>query len=89
VNIQEAINLLKENKINIRIGMGILEDVDLGISLSDAIEIAIETLEKQIPYKPTERKGFEGKCKCGVVFLDRLTNYCGNCGQKLDWEVLE
>jgi hypothetical protein len=54
-----------------------------------AIATAIKALEKQIPYKPTERKGFEGKCKCGVVFLDRLTNYCGNCGQKLDWEVLE
>ena len=48
MNIQEAINLLKENKINIRIGMGILEDVKLGTSLSEAIELAIKALEKQI-----------------------------------------
>ena len=48
MNIQEAINLLKENKINIRIGMGILEDVKLGTSLYEAIELAIKALEKQI-----------------------------------------
>lgn len=52
----------------------------------DISKMIIEALEKQIPYKPDLYRGFEGKCKCGVVFLDRLTKYCGNCGQKLDWE---
>lgn len=45
-------------------------------------------VEKQIPYKPSRKKlvwGI-GKCKCGVEFLDRKTGFCGNCGQKLDWE---
>lgn len=45
-------------------------------------------MEKQIPYKPLRKKlvwGI-GKCKCGVEFLDRKTGFCGNCGQKLDWE---
>lgn len=45
-------------------------------------------MEKQIPYKPSRKKlvlGI-GKCKCGVEFLDRKTGFCGNCGQKLDWE---
>lgn len=45
-------------------------------------------MEKQIPYKPSRKKlvwGI-GKCKCGVEFLDRQTGFCGNCGQKLDWE---
>lgn len=47
----------------------------------------LEAREKQIPYKPSQQKlvwGI-GKCKCGVEFLDSETNYCGNCGQKLDW----
>lgn len=26
-----------------------------------------------------------GRCKCGAEFLDKGTNFCGNCGQKLDW----
>lgn len=45
-------------------------------------------MENQIPYKPSRKKlvwGI-GKCKCGVEFLDRKTGFCGNCGQKLDWE---
>ena len=45
-------------------------------------------MEKQIPYKPSRKKLVwgVGKCKCGVEFLDRQTGFCGNCGQKLDWE---
>lgn len=44
-------------------------------------------VEKQKPSKPETTRltiGI-GRCKCGVEFLDRKTNYCGNCGQKLDW----
>lgn len=27
-----------------------------------------------------------GKCpECGTVFIGKLINYCGNCGQALDW----
>ena len=46
-----------------------------------------ETVEKQEPFKP-ETAGLYigiGRCKCGVEFLDSKTNYCGNCGQKLNW----
>lgn len=46
---------------------------------------AIQSIKKQIPKKPSNYKGYEGKCKCGVVFLDKSTKYCGNCGQALDW----
>lgn len=52
-------------------------------------EIAADALKKQIPKKPFPYKGFDGKCVCGVVFLDRSTNYCGNCGQALDWSDTE
>lgn len=41
--------------------------------------------EKQIPYKPTTPKFGVGKCKCGAEFLDKETDYCGNCGQRLSW----
>ncbi len=44
---------------------------------------------KQKPFKPETvwlTIGI-GKCKCGAEFLDRKTNYCGNCGQKLNWST--
>ena len=50
------------------------------------LHIAITALEKQIPYKPQKYQQYDGKCKCGAIFLDKSTNYCGHCGQKLDWE---
>lgn len=45
-------------------------------------------MEKQIPYKPRKERLIMGvgRCKCGVEFLDKGTNFCGNCGQKLDWD---
>ena len=46
-------------------------------------------MEKQEPFKP-ETVGLYigiGRCKCGVEFLDSKTNYCGNCGQKLNWST--
>lgn len=51
----------------------------------EAKKMAITAIEKQIPRKPSAYKGYGGKCKCGAVFLDRSTKYCGNCGQAIDW----
>lgn len=51
----------------------------------DIYAALIEAIKKQIPHKVTPYKSYHGKCKCGVVFLDNTTNYCGNCGQRLDW----
>jgi ribosomal protein S27AE len=56
--------------------------------IKEALECAINALGKQIPKRPLEEKKFYGigKCpSCGAVFLDKNTNYCGNCGQALDW----
>lgn len=47
-----------------------------------------EALEKQVPKKvlPEQRYYGIGKCsRCGVVFTDDSTKYCGNCGQAIDW----
>ena len=50
--------------------------------------VALEALDKQIPFEPEtdHLKIGVGRCKCGVEFLDKKTNYCGNCGQKLMWK---
>jgi len=59
----------------------------------DAIERAIEALEKQVPQKVKKYKGLnETACpECGIAFGyyeydDEKFDYCYNCGQKLDWE---
>ena len=49
----------------------------------------MEAFEKQIPQKllPEQRYYGIGECsRCGVVFIDNSTKYCGNCGQAIDWE---
>lgn len=54
----------------------------------EALNIGIESLEKQIPKKPdfTEDKEF-ALCPCcnGKSLLDKQ-KYCDNCVQKLDWK---
>jgi hypothetical protein len=65
--------------------------MDIGKDLLEAFEDGYrkgqeEAHKKQIPYTPKPYKNWDGQCKCGVIFTDKKTNYCGNCGQKLDWE---
>lgn len=52
-------------------------------------ELAIETLEKQIPKKPIEKFGLYKCCACnGVVYESEYNfkySYCPNCGTKIDW----
>ena len=51
----------------------------------DVLVILLELIKKQMPYKPKPYQCYPGRCRCGVVFLDKSTKYCGNCGQRLDW----
>ena len=60
----------------------------------EAMEIAINALEKQIPKKPMisyDERVKENWCSCGVCafgFGWKRTihyKYCPDCGQKLDW----
>lgn len=47
----------------------------------------LKAREKQKPLRP-ETAGLTigiGRCKCGAEFLDSKTNYCGSCGQRIDW----
>lgn len=84
----EAIKELQENI-----------DLPFGSNVSkEAAKIAMQALEKQIPYKPREYEDKYYSCKCGNVLLYKwkkypreLTDkkmglpYCLNCGQKIDW----
>lgn len=60
---------------------------------SDAVEVAIEALEKQIPKKPVATEHFfRGCCPCCEEYI--VTEYsfpkhCENCGQALDWSEEE
>ena len=66
----------------------------------EAIQIAIQALEKQIPKKPRKTDSYRGVLKrvyayvcptCGNVCLEKYMNerqntmFCWDCGQKLDW----
>lgn len=48
-------------------------------------------LEYRTPKKPLPEKLFGiGICPtCNAVFLDKNTNFCGNCGQALDWRITD
>lgn len=57
-------------------------------TMTDEAEYAIKALKKQLPKRPLpdERYYGNGRCpNCNAVFIDKSTNYCGNCGQALDW----
>ena len=65
----------------------------------EAIQIAIQALEKQIQKKPIMKQYFENleeEClccpTCGEILTDRIPSdnktfyfHCMNCGQKFDW----
>ncbi len=51
--------------------------------------VAVDALERQVAKKPNPDTKFYGYgfCPtCNACFMDNSTNYCGNCGQKLDWK---
>ena len=66
---------------------------------AEALDVAIQTLEKQIAKKPIMKQYFEDLedeylcCPtCGEILTDRIPSdnktfyfHCMNCGQKFDW----
>lgn len=87
--VKEAIKIIKSNYPTSGYSM-----------LCEALDIAIEALEKQLAIKPKEneiRGGWLGKQKhytcptCGNCLLEEMMNerqntgYCWDCGQRLDW----
>lgn len=83
---QEAIKDIQRQLLEIN-----SEDADITLS-TEALNVAIKALEKQIAKKPIERikmigldKG--GKCPVCQKYVNNHNHwlYC-ECGQKLDWE---
>lgn len=52
--------------------------------LRDAVDIAIQVLEKQIPNKPIDRCMYKECPTCGNVEIE-FCKHCPDCGQQLDW----
>ena len=91
----EAIEIVRKEKSYM--------DRHAGRAQSEAFQMSINALEKQIPKKPIMKPYYEDMeeeylcCPtCGEILTDRipLDNkdfyfHCLNCGQKLDWSVEE
>lgn len=75
---EEAIELLKRNKPT-------SDPRKCGQELCLACDIAMESIEKQIPKKPKEMLFSDtGICQCGTFVTENET-YCCVCGQAIDW----
>jgi hypothetical protein len=97
MNNQEAIKILTKinvGKVTIRESVGIEFSYDK--EQINALYMAIEALEKQIPKKPIENERDWAVCKnCGGsiskdnIFehiVDRDITFCEHCGQAVDWQ---
>ena len=88
----QAIEIVKKEKAYM--------DSHAGKAQSEAFQMAINALEKQIPKKPRKTDSYRGVLKrvyayvcptCGNVCLEKYMNerqntmFCWDCGQKLDW----
>lgn len=88
MTIEEAIEILKYYRPIGAINAGFPEEPGEDVK---AFNLAIETLEKQIAYKPDDvGRAYTGErigtCKCGNDEVFEHEKHCSNCGQKLDWE---
>jgi hypothetical protein len=50
----------------------------------ELMNITVEALEKRIPKKPKERQGTTYSF-CPCCDSNNIYEYCGDCGQKIDW----
>ena len=56
--------------------------------LQEALDMAIQALEKQIPQKPNPPTDKYHADTCAVCGGEVVTEqrFCGNCGQAIDWD---
>ena len=88
---EEAIKNI--NALNAMLGQKELYDAEF----ENALAIAIDALEKQVPKKPLHmhKNYYCPICKEDgwMLWDDAIPNdmdkYCGKCGQAIDWEVIE
>lgn len=57
--------------------------------LCEALDIAIEALEKKLPKKTKKLENGDLVCSCGLIIQRKNRRtclyYCHNCGQAIDW----
>ena len=58
-------------------------DVNSKTKNAEALDVAIEALEKQIPKEPIYQLEHEKCPACGSFLIE---TYCTRCGQKIDWK---
>lgn len=92
MTLQEAVRSLQKDAETLDRMRAVFKDQEAEALVNNqmrALDIAIDCIKKQIPYKPSTDglKVGVGRCKCGAEFLDKTTAYCGNCGQRLDWGI--
>ena len=85
---KEAIELIKRHMIIHQIGKY------PHIKLGEALSLAIEALDKQIPKKPRETRCALMCASCGHKITEKgckklNRKYCKKCGQRLLWEAEE
>ena len=87
---EEAISVLTKDRALCLFNPWTGEDVPLNEDCrmsAEAMKLAIEALEKQIPKKPYDTEGCP-LCKIGVELLPVDTEevtHCLHCGQAIDW----
>lgn len=97
---EEAISILTKDRALCLFNPWTGEDVPLNEDCrmsAEAMNLAIDALEKQIPKKPLHmhKNYYCPICKEDgwMLWDDAIPNdtdaYCGRCGQALDWEVSE
>lgn len=58
--------------------------------LCEALDIAIEALEKQLPKKVAfKRNAYGGISVCPICGASDYGKYCRQCGQRINWEEEE
>lgn len=91
---EEAINYLKPLSIDLVI---VGDEVDISgemlmKNIKQALDMAIEALEKQIQKKPLKSDKTIRYCEvwecpgCGFEWSGRVVDYCYKCGQAINWE---
>ena len=59
---------------------------DSDLRVYEALAIAVEAIDKQIPKKPMEKDGWIACPNCEISMSGRMYfPWCDNCGQALDW----
>ena len=85
---QEAIKVLEKPSVHIKPVHKAENGMDFltySADLVETFEMSIKALEKQIPKKPTMVYPTIASCPICDEIICPHTEYCPDCGQKLDW----